>query len=822
MKPNFALRLSNDGIELVHRSTGGWLSVGQVDFASDDVGAACARLVADAECLEPGGLRTKLILPNSELRYATVAAPGPTDEARRYQIEAEIESLTPYGVEDLVYDWAVEGDFAMVVIGARETLAEAEAFAEGYGFKPVSFVAIPENGEFPREPFLGLTAVSRIHLSGKDPLSQDAEPVRITGRAVIPAPVAAQPAKPAAPAAEDKPGARDDASRTVAKPPMMPAMPRSSAPVTPAPARSAPPAPVLPKIPAPAPAKAEGAEPLSKVGDLVRRMGTRLRREQAAEAREKPVAPPAAAAPVAPAPKPVAAPVAPAALTPVTPAPAASAPAAPKPASAPPARPVVAAVVPETREDAPAPVAFASRRAAPPATNPAAKPSTSGNPGGRIAVLPQTDTARKGLGDTVGAFAARLRTAGTDVLGRLKPAASSAPVARKASAPLEPLVPASRPPANERDKAREAEALTIFGARGQQKPAGSFARGGLIAVGGGLLVLVSVAVWAIYFSGSDEPVSVADLPTPQETPVETATIAAPDSVVPQTDTDSAATDMAAAQPATDSATTQTVDAATTAPVDETLAAPVQQAAESAVAEAVAAGSAAVSEGVAAALPDADPDRAIEALVQEALREPVPAEVAVQAPDIAAQASDAAEIALDAPQATSLSSPLSLPGALDLGDAPETALIPPAPPPPPGATFDFDENGLVLATPDGALTPSGVTVFARRPSSAPVARPAGIAPTPVAAVAEQAAAAPETVAPVAEAAPAAPVVETAPVVADDTPRADPALAGARPQPRSPGSRRWPRRDPGTASARSRTAGCRPRSRPGGGWRHRTGN
>ena len=93
MKPNFALKLSNDGIELLHRANGGWLSVGSLSFESDDVAAGCARLVAEAKRLEPGGIRSKLVLPESEVRYSSVLAPGPTDEARRYQIEAEIEAL---------------------------------------------------------------------------------------------------------------------------------------------------------------------------------------------------------------------------------------------------------------------------------------------------------------------------------------------------------------------------------------------------------------------------------------------------------------------------------------------------------------------------------------------------------------------------------------------------------------------------------------------------------------------------------------------------------------------------------------------------------
>ncbi|MBD3677635.1 MAG: hypothetical protein HUJ27_04445 [Rhodobacteraceae bacterium] len=45
-----------------------------------------------------------------------------------------------------------------------------------------------------------------------------------------------------------------------------------------------------------------------------------------------------------------------------------------------------------------------------------------------------------------------------------------------------------------------------------------------------------------------------------------------------------------------------------------------------------------------------------------------------------------------------------------------------PPPPPGTTFEFGDNGLVIATEDGALTPDGITVFASRPPLQPPERP----------------------------------------------------------------------------------------------------
>ena len=54
--------------------------------------------------------------------------------------------MTPYSVADLVFDWSGHGEVVQVAVVARETLAEAEAFAETHGFGPVSFVAMPAPG----------------------------------------------------------------------------------------------------------------------------------------------------------------------------------------------------------------------------------------------------------------------------------------------------------------------------------------------------------------------------------------------------------------------------------------------------------------------------------------------------------------------------------------------------------------------------------------------------------------------------------------------------------------------------------------------------
>ncbi|MCW1934747.1 hypothetical protein [Pararhodobacter zhoushanensis] len=831
MKPNFALKLSNDSAELLHRVPGGWSPVGSVSFDSDDIAAGCAALVAAAEKIEPGNVRTKLVIPDSEVRYEAVSAPGPTDEARRYQIEAEIERLTPYKVDELAYDWSVEDDTALVVICARETLIEAETFAEGYGFNPVAFVALPEGGQFLGEPFFGETMVAPTLLPAGAHVQPDAESIRLLKPARKPeAPVAAASAPveaatvapkapapvPAAPVAGTQRLAPATASATpaTATPPGSVAKAEAPKAEAPKPAPASVDAPASPSASAGKPAaprtksdlSAGVGEAKSKVGNLVRRMGTRLRREQAKA--EPPANPfgstaPAKDAAAAPRPAPPPAPtLTPAATVPPVAAPKAALPTAPRP-------------VPDSADAAP--VAFASRRAAPVVTTNTPTPPPATPPGGRLAVL-ASNTATPGttqrlLGNARTGLQQALSRIGTSRKAGTAPGKPEAPASRTAAAALpEPIVPASRPPANERDKVREAEAMTIFGARGMQPSGAGLARRGLMAAGGLLLLLVAVAVWALYFNGSDttsqlagDPAAVTTEPLPGiEAPTQVAT----------------------------------ADTGVTAPAalpDTAAAVESETAVDNALPD---------TSGMPETPTSTDPAALLESLVAEALDETLPTETLGQAVENASEpaaiaATDspapadatnatnatnaqgspqiAAEQSSDTPQVATTATPvqrLSLPRGITVPPAAEVAFASPPPPPPFGTQFNFDERGLVEATPEGALTPSGVTVFAGRPEVVPASRSTVIAPEPAAEAAAEPAVAPQPATePVAAAiesaiadavgaaieeitptpaeptagAPAtdAPPAEapSAEVVYDDTPRADPALADARPRPRS---------------------------------------
>lgn len=179
MKPNFALNFTDDGITLLHRTKRGWAEVGQTPFDVDDLPAAMADLKAKAEALAPNGITTKLVIPNSQIKYLTIAAPGPDATSRKAQIVAGLEGQTPYDVADLVWDHTGKGDSVQVAVLARETLDEAEGFAAANGFNPVSFVAIPLDSSFGTEPFFGQTSFSQSVLKDGQKVDRDADPIQL-------------------------------------------------------------------------------------------------------------------------------------------------------------------------------------------------------------------------------------------------------------------------------------------------------------------------------------------------------------------------------------------------------------------------------------------------------------------------------------------------------------------------------------------------------------------------------------------------------------------------------------------------------------------
>ena len=167
MKPNFALSLSFDGIRLLHRAAGGWRLVGEVALDAADLAGELAALRKTASELAPGGVRSKVLLPNEQIKYLTIDTPGMPHAARREAARAALNGATPYAVSDLAFDVSAEGARTHIAAVARETLDEAEAFATEHRFHPVSFAAVPGDQPFLGEPFFGQTASAAELLNGE-------------------------------------------------------------------------------------------------------------------------------------------------------------------------------------------------------------------------------------------------------------------------------------------------------------------------------------------------------------------------------------------------------------------------------------------------------------------------------------------------------------------------------------------------------------------------------------------------------------------------------------------------------------------------------
>ena len=157
MKPNFALSLSFEGIRLLLRAAEGWRLVDAVSLDSADLVGDLAQLEAKARELGEETVTSKLIIPNDQIKYITLET-GDLDEDARDQIARDaLDGATPYAVSDLAYAVSSSGSQTYIAAVAHETLAAAEAFAKKHNFNPVSWVSIPEHGNFNGEPFFGQT-----------------------------------------------------------------------------------------------------------------------------------------------------------------------------------------------------------------------------------------------------------------------------------------------------------------------------------------------------------------------------------------------------------------------------------------------------------------------------------------------------------------------------------------------------------------------------------------------------------------------------------------------------------------------------------------
>ncbi|MCK8484968.1 hypothetical protein MUY21_13065 [Aliiroseovarius sp. S2029] len=790
MKPNFALDLSHDGIGLVHRGKGGWVLVGEVSLDHPDLSSGLDLLRRKAADLESGGFSCKLIIPPSQLLFTSMTAPGPDDATRVARIREGLEGLTPYDVDDLVFDWRAdpqEDGMVHVAVVARETLDEAETFANEHKLNPLSFVARP-SGSFEGEAFFGPTnsAVAKrgatvepdnapvpavlggladnrqAKLSARDaaqtdqPATAGTDAKSSAGVAPLPelapfppTPDVPAPSGPSAPPASAPAGSSTPAPTPVSEPlpepstaPVSKSEPQAApvgksepAPVRPpavdAPAKPVPTAsPATPDAGADAPSSEDTAsqpaakDARTKISGIVPPPPPPLAPDNASEA----VAPNTSDAPTfssrrtdddergkaavapdassAPAPEPTGIEVKPRLSFGVDrTAPDGKAPPSPAPADPPVQTPVH---VPVT-----APVAFGDDPALTPSPASGKRGRKEPDAGDRKGAEKLTAAARKGASglasaaDAAGKFGrkaaqkfddrrreksdagpadrpkvsfAKLRkrdTGQSDDSNRISDTAVAPPPPRMGDGPATPPARASKPARAPSPRAREAETMTVFGARQTQAVGGKPRYLGLFLVLGLLLLMAIVAIWSMFFLND----STTWLFPERDDPFEAAISVEPDASL----SDDAQDDIATAPDG--DADPSTASSGTSGAHDPLT-------------------------------PEAAQARYAATGIWQRAPEPLTSPETTDLDDLYIASIDPATTAQDA---------VALPDAtLPAGAAAE---INTAPPPPLGTTFALDENGLVIATPDGALTPEGIMVFAGKPALVPAPRPGSAVTAP---------------------------------------------------------------------------------------------
>ncbi len=821
MKPSFALNITDTSIGLLHRTARGWLQVGETAFDTADLAEALGYLRGSALGLSPGGLTTKLVLPNSQIKYLQLDAPGPEDADRHNQIRAGLVGQTPYNVEDLVFDWFGTGPKVQVAVIARETLDEAEAFAAEHRFNPVSFVATPAKGDFDAEPWFGPTKLAASLLEKGEKVDRDKEPVQIATRDLPKSSPGAAKTAASAPAAGEEALAKDGsdiekptrAQRRAAAAAEQARAASAAAETDPAPGVDLPAPDLFPETALATPL-AETDQPAGKaMGDV--------EPEHLAKAAVSDAALPAGTASVT------------------------QSTAFPEALDA--ENGLNRSV--DTGDDLPpAPsaaimAAFASRRAAdhlPPHRPPAPAPSDPAPIDPTIALAKAVGN--QALADRLSGksappplsrpgIAADSPTPSTPIAGdrsgnrrqsdpgqdvtlpsvlEAEPAATAAAVKPATAFVTAPSIPGSR-----KRKSVAAAGATVAGTpdprKSLTKPGGTFASSkkagkprylGLILTGLLLLFLALIAAWSSVVLGSKDAANngtaVVSAPAPSD-PATTDTVAvAPADPPVETATETAAE---AAVPGVDDemlADSQDPDAFETAaaPLDDPQ---IDPAADLGSTAAV---------GTDAALED--PAAAPQEVAIAAAPEPAPVGIATTDSPSAAPLDEAQDeiflAAIDAPPLAL--DPLALP---KLPDSDDTLPLPQLEPPPFGTVYQFDADGRIRPTPEGIITPAGVRLVAGKPSVTPPPRPAAIlaaqplpqtTQTPGGAIVADA---PASAAP----ASAAPPTALAP--------ADPALAEARPRAR-PQTTAVPASEQAGDGAsiavpgQTRLSGLRPQARP----------
>ncbi|SFG17904.1 type IV pilus biogenesis protein PilP [Palleronia marisminoris] len=703
MKYDFALDFTPEGVRLLKGSGDDQVVFGYVVFNDPHFDTRVEDLRKEAEDDHGGPFATALLLPHSEVLFHTMKVEEGTEITEK-AVRAELDGMTPYDIDSLAYDWkTLSKTQAEIAAVARETLAEADAFAAAHGFGPGPYSTPPNSKAFRGQPDFGASD-RPMPKPAPIPEPEPAPTPAAAPKAELPAPKPEVPATalPAPKAPEAPPPAvKEDAAKPVSATPTGPDTPRGPAPSSskPANASAGTDTPAPPKADPKPEVSARKPEEPPLIDDFAEPNVTRAGRTDGPTG--------------APPPK--------------------------KPA--------------EKSNEAETPASFASRR-----TSSSSGTGAAAAIGTAVAAGAAAGVATAATATRLGSIASRAASspdggAGPSQTSRApakeapKTKAGPLPPQRRTTAPA-PTEPSGRTAAPGRgaptptvrkvetpDSVRgaakslstapgsadpkprlsEAESLTVFGMRGS--PTRRTSAMLPIVIGLVVALLLAVLVWTAFYFVSDTEDTAPEIEQSSVLPV--------DDALPATEE---IEDSAVAVDAT----------ADNAPVVE----------DSAIVDASPEEPAAEVESVAEVEPEA-PE-----VVETAPEEPAPTDAATPDPALEPGPDDPLRRPEDAPEATRYAATgvsTAAPSTSDtpVADSPDlagsqgdstirvqdgvaalqapelAALSAPtqlAPPPPPGARFELDENGRVLATPEGTMSPQGVRITSGQPPVVPPQSP----------------------------------------------------------------------------------------------------
>lgn len=105
MFPNAAMSLSVDGITALLKADDGWRSIGQVPLDDPDLTGSLEALRLRAEDILGAPMRSKLIIPDDQIRFLEVAAVSEKISDGQTACAHALEGQTPYPVNELRRCW---------------------------------------------------------------------------------------------------------------------------------------------------------------------------------------------------------------------------------------------------------------------------------------------------------------------------------------------------------------------------------------------------------------------------------------------------------------------------------------------------------------------------------------------------------------------------------------------------------------------------------------------------------------------------------------------------------------------------------------------